>query len=438
MSKVFVLDTDKNPLNPVHPGRARMLLNQGKAAVWKRYPFTIILKETINDPKLEPLRLKIDPGAKHTGFALINDATGEVVWAAELEHRGFAIRDALTSRRGVRRSRRQRHTRYRKPPKHEWTRKGNRKPTPKHRREDWLAPSLNSRIENIMTWVSRLSKLCPVVAISQELVKFDLQAIVNPEISGIEYQQGQLFGYEVREYLLEKWNRQCAYCKAKNVPLQIEHILSRSKGGSNRVSNLCLACESCNTRKGTSRIEDFLKDDPETLSHILAHVKVPLSSAAAVNTTRWALKRKLEATGLPLEVGTGGLTKFNRTTRGLEKVHWIDACCVGHCTPSQLVIKGIKPLHIKATGHGNRQMCGTNKQGFPIRHRSRIKRHFGFQTGDIVKAVVTSGKKVGTYVGRVLCRKSGSFDITTSSGRITGINHRYCKGVYLSDGYSYS
>lgn len=189
------------------------------------------MKDAINDPKLEPLRLKIDPGAKTTGFALVNDATGEVVWAAELEHRGEAIRDALTSRRGVRRSRRQRHTRYRKPPKYEWSRKGNRKPTPKHRREGWLAPSLNSRIENIMTWVSRLSKLCPISAISQELVKFDTQVIVNPEISGIEYQQGELFGYEVREYLLEKWNRQCAYCKALGVPLQIEHIRPRSKAG---------------------------------------------------------------------------------------------------------------------------------------------------------------------------------------------------------------
>lgn len=83
-------------------------------------------------------------------------------------------------------------------------------------------------------------------------------------------------------------------------------------------------------------------------------------------------------------------------------------------------------------------MCGTNKHGFPIRHRSNIKKYFGFKTGDMVKSVVTSGKKVGVYVGRVLCRKSGSFDITTTNGRVAGINHRYCKGVHLNDGYAYS
>jgi hypothetical protein len=48
-----------------------------------------------------------------------------------------------------------------------------------------------------------------------------LQKLENPEISGIAYQQGTLAGYELREYLLEKWGRKCAYCDATNVPLQI-------------------------------------------------------------------------------------------------------------------------------------------------------------------------------------------------------------------------
>lgn len=86
---------------------------------------------------------------------------------------------------------------------------------------------------------------------------------------------------------------------------------------------------------------------------------------------------------------------------------------------------------------GTRQMCGTDKYGFPTRHRERSQVHFGFRTGDIVKAVVTSGKKVGEYVGRVLCRKTGSFDITTASGRITGISHRFCQPIHKKDGYSY-
>ena len=105
-------------------------------------------------------------------------STGEVIFAAELKHRGFAIRDALTSRRQLRRSRRARKTRYRQP------RFLNRT-----RPEGWLAPSLQSRVENIKTWVERLRKLAPIEAISQELVRFDMQLMANPDIQGQEYQQ---------------------------------------------------------------------------------------------------------------------------------------------------------------------------------------------------------------------------------------------------------
>src|SRR5712692_4379655 len=201
MSQVFVLDTNKQPLGPVHPGRARVLLSSGRAAVYKRYPFTLILKQAVGDPVVQPLRLKIDPGSKTTGLALVNDATGEVMWAAELTHRGQQIKPALDERRAVRRSRRQRKTRYRQP-------RLDHRP----RQPGWLAPSLESRVANILTWTLRLMRFCLIAAVSQELVKFDTQAMQNPELVGVEYQQGEVTGYEVRGYLLEKWGRQCAYC----------------------------------------------------------------------------------------------------------------------------------------------------------------------------------------------------------------------------------
>src|ERR1019366_9110112 len=109
MSYVFVVDTKKKPLNPVHPGEARYLLKAGKAAVLKHFPFTIILTYAVEIQEIQPLRVKLDPGSKTTGIAVVNDATGKVVFAAELSHRGQAIRDALLSRRGVRASRRARH-----------------------------------------------------------------------------------------------------------------------------------------------------------------------------------------------------------------------------------------------------------------------------------------------------------------------------------------
>ncbi len=426
MSKIFVIDSEKRPATPIHPAQARQLLRNKKAAVFRRFPFTLILKESRSEAPVQPLRLKIDPGAKYTGIVLVNDTTGEVVFAAQLKHRGFAIRDALTSRRQLRRSRRNRKTRYRK------ARFLNR-----IRRNGWLAPSLQSRIENIKTWVDKLRKIALIEAISQELVRFDMQLMRNPNIQGKEYQQGTLAGYETREYLLEKWNRQCAYCGVKDVPLQIEHIHPRAKGGSNSIVNLTLSCEKCNVKKGIKDIKEFIKKDQPRLEKILEQAKRPLAYAAAVNTTRFALLEVLKATGLPVETGSGGLTKFNRNQQNLEKSHWLDAACVGKSTPI-LNVKNVKPLLITANGHGTRQSCRTDKYGFPIRHCSRSKFHFGFQTGDIVKAVVTSGKKVGEYVGRIATRATGSFNISTKNGLVQGISHKACKHIHKKDGYSYA
>jgi hypothetical protein len=189
MSQVFVLDTTRQPLNPVPPGRARILLAAGKAAVFKRYPFTIILKCVVEHPDVHPLRLKIDPGSQTSGMALVHDPSGEVVFAAELTHRGPTITHALDQRRAVRRGRRQRNTRYRPPRFHN-----------RRRQAGWLPPSLESRVANVLTWVRRLGSLCELEALSVERVKFDLQQLEQPEISGTEYQQGTLLGYEVREY----------------------------------------------------------------------------------------------------------------------------------------------------------------------------------------------------------------------------------------------
>jgi 5-methylcytosine-specific restriction endonuclease McrA len=426
MSKVFLIDSEKHPLDPIHPAQARQLLRNKKAAIFRRFPLTLILKELGSDFPVSPLRLKIDPGAKHTGIALVNAQTGEVAFAAELKHRGFAIADALRSRRQLRLGRRARKTRYRKP------RFLNRT-----RPQGWLAPSLKSRVDNIKTWVEKLRKVACIEAISQELVRFDMQLMRNSDIQGKEYQQGTLAGYETREYLLEKWSRQCAYCGVKDVPLQIEHIHPRAKGGSNSITNLTLSCEKCNTKKGIKDVKDFLKKDPSRLEKILKQAQRPLADAATVNTTRFALLSVLKSTGLPVETGSGGLTKFNRCQQNLEKAHWLDAACVGQSTPI-LNIKGVKPLLITANGHGTRQLCRTDKFGFPNRHCSRTKFHLGFQTGDIVKAVVTNGKKVGEYIGRIATRATGSFNISTAAGLVQGVSHKYCTPIYRKDGYSYA
>ncbi|MEG4584993.1 RNA-guided endonuclease IscB [Microcoleus sp. MOSTC5] len=418
---VFVLDANRKPLTPCKPSLARKLLKVGKCKVFRLYPFTIILKKkVVQDP--QPVTLKIDPGSKVTGFALLLNSN--LIWVAELTHRGQAIKASLESRRSLRRNRRSRHTRYRQ------ARFLNRT-----RSKNWLAPSLQHRVETTLTWVNKLSKLAPVKTIFQELVRFDLQKMENPEISGIEYQQGELQGYEVREYLLAKWDRRCAYCGAENVPLQVEHIHPRASGGTNRISNLCLTCESCNKKKGTKDIKIFLAKKTDILKKIVAQAKRPLKDAAAVNSTRWALFNRLKETGKEIITGSGGLTKFNRIRLELPKTHFFDAACVGN-TP-EISVSANQPLNIKATGHGSRQMCRTDKFGIPSRYVPKFKFVKGFQTGDIVKAVVTSGKKIGTYTGRVAVRSSGSFNVSAAQGLIQGISHKYCFYIHQKDGYNY-
>ena len=300
MNHVFVIDTNKKPMSMCHPARARALLKEGKAAVFRTAPFTIILKEAKPDAIVKQMTAKIDPGSKTTGMVLV-DSDNRVLFAAELTHRGNAIKASLESRRALRSGRRSRKTRYRE------ARFLNRA-----RPKGWIPPSLQHRVLTTMTWINRFRRFCGLEELAVERVKFDMQLMRNPEISGVEYQQGTLAGYSVREYLLEKFNRTCVYCGAMNIPLQIEHIHPKAKGGSNAISNLTLACDSCNKKKDIISIEVFLKNKPDVLKRILSQVKRPLNDAAAVNSTHNALFDAMLKTGLPVETGTGAQTKFNR------------------------------------------------------------------------------------------------------------------------------
>ena len=429
MRRVFVLDRNKKPLMPCHPARARKLLKNGKAAVYRRYPFTIIMKCRVGGD-LQPIEIKFDPGSRTTGIALVGhfERGSEVIWAGNLNHRGLQIKRNLDSRRAVRRSRRNRKTRYRP------ARFNNRQ-----RPQGWLPPSLRSRADNVKNWMLKLAGLAPLTQIAVEIVRFDTQKIQNPEISGIEYQQGELAGYELREYLLEKWDRECAYCGAKNVPLEIEHIQARSKGGSDRVSNLTLACTECNINKGNKDIKEFLKCKPKRLKKIQAQAKAPLKDTAAVNATRYATGNALKGFDLPITItfSSGGRTKFNRVKLGYSKDHWIDAACVGESGAQVVIPPAITPLIITAKGRGSRQKCSMNQYGFPRTGPKKHKRVKGFQTGDIVKAVVTKGKKIGTYIGRVVVRARGSFDIGIGKKKVSGISYKYCQLIQRVDGYEY-
>ncbi len=418
---VFVVDKHKKPLMPTSEKRARLLLEKDRAVVIKMYPFTIRLKDRVGG-EVQQVRIKIDPGSKYTGVCIVRNE--KVLNLFQINHRGRVISANLTSRKQMRRRRRS-TLRYRKAKFNNRTKK-----------DGWLAPSLQHRVNTVVSFVHKLQKLLPVTAISMELVRFDMQKMENPEIGGVAYQQGELEGYEVKEYLLAKWDRTCVYCSAQQVPLEIEHIVPRSKGGSNKISNLTLACHFCNQKKGSQALEVFLEKKPDLIHKIQSQAKKPLKDAAAVNSTRLELSNELKACGLPLELASGGRTKFNRSRLSIPKTHALDAACVGEM--DFLTNWNIPTLEINCCGRGSYQRTRLDQYGFPRGYLTRQKSIEGFQTGDLVKANVTKGKKSGVYVGRVAVRASGNFNITTTNGTIQGINHRYCTLVARNDGYAYT
>jgi 5-methylcytosine-specific restriction endonuclease McrA len=283
-----------------------------------------------------------------------------------------------------------------------------------------------------MSWVDRIARWAPVRAAHVESVAFDTHAIsAGRPLEGAEYQHGTLHGYEVREYLLAKFGRTCIYCGATDTPLNIDHVHPRSKGGSDRVSNLVLACISCNQAKGNLPVEEFA---PAVAAQIKARAKAPLRDAAAVQSTRRALRRALDLRG-PTHVASGGRTKWNRTRNCLPKSHTLDALSVGKL---DIITETVTTVLVgRCTGRGGYSRTRTDKYGFPRTRLPRQKRFFGFATGDLVRAVVPSGKYAGTHTGRVVVRASGSFSIRTTSGLYVA-RHKYFRLLQQADGYSYA
>ncbi len=473
---VFVLDKHQNPLMPCSEKRARLLLERGRARVHKMYPFTIrLVDRKQEDSTLQPTRLKLDPGSKTTGVAVVveGDKGAKVIFLGEIKHKP-GIKLKMDTRRAVRRGRRNRHTRYRKPrfsnrhpekcvacgrnAKH-----GSRYCRPCHESRNFVdngfrdirlhQSSLQARVDQTMRAVTKLQKSLPITAISYENVRFDTQLMQNPTIEGVEYQQGTLYGYEVKEYLLEKFGHQCAYCEggSNDTILNVEHVIpkkpKRGIAGTDRISNLAISCRTCNEEKSNLQPEEWLtkllgsskaldQKRAKQLPEVMKKLKLPLKDAGVMNATRWALYRHLQTLGVPLEGGSGGRTKFQRVQHELPKEHYYDALCVGESTPETFTILPAYVQVWSAKGRGSRQMCNTDKFGFPTAHRQRKKAHFGIQTGDLVIADVLKGKYKGHYVGRIAVRSRPSFAISTG-GRKFDVHAKYCRILQHNDGWLY-
>ena len=418
---VFVIDKHKRPCNTISAAYARILLFSKQAVIYKRFPFTIRLRNDNAVLKDKSYTVKLDPGSRTTGVAITDDKES-VVMLAEIEHRGHIIKKSLDKRRVIRRSRRNRKTRYRE------ARFLNRT-----RPQGWLAPSVKSRADNVINFIKKHKKLLNINRVMIEDVSFDIaQMSSDIKLWGNDYQQGSLYNKNLREFIFSKTKGRCSYCGAK--AKEIDHIVPRAKGGTDSTYNLAASCRSCNKKKSNLSLKEFGKLMNKDYSQ-LEPKKLPKDAAIVQSARNYMVK---EITRIVPDTTTydAWLTKYNRDQLGLSKQHYYDALSVGEI-PTKFNFLTDKILQISAKGRGSRQMCRMDRYGFPRTSAKASKTVKGFQTGDIVKAIVPFGLKQGEYLGKVAVRSSGYFDIQTKTQVIQGIGYKYCHIVQRSDGYSY-
>ena len=419
---VLVIDKRKRPCNTISAAYARILLFNRQAVIHKRFPFTIRLRNDNAVLKDRKYTVKLDPGSKTTGVAITDD-NNSVVMLAEIEHRGHTIKRNLDSRRAIRRFSRQRKTRYRE------ARFLNRtKP------EGWLAPSVKSRADNVINFIKKYKKLINIDKVMIENVSFDTaQMSSDSYLIGTDYQQGNLYNKNLREFIFSKTKGRCSYCGGKAE--EIDHIIPRSNGGTNSTYNLTPACRSCNKKKSNLSLKEFGKLMNRDYSQ-LEPKKLP-KNAAIVQSARNYMVKEISKLVSNTTTHEAWMTKYNRDQLGLPKQHYYDALSVGEI-PSNFNFLTDKILQISAKGRGSRQMCRMDSYGFPRTSAKASKSVKGFQTGDIVKAVVPTGSKQGEYLGKVAVRSRGYFNIQTKTQVIQGIGYKFCRLLQRSDGYSYN
>ena len=303
---VYVISQNGQPLMPTeNHAKVRILLKNKKAKVIKRCPFTIQLAYDSTN-YTQDITLGVDSGSKHIGLSATTRS--KVLFESDVELRNDIV-NLLSIRRQNRRTRRNRKTRYRKP------RFNNRR-----RKEGWLAPSVQNKVDSHLTVIRKVHEILPITKVIVEVASFDIQKIKNPMISGTEYQQGeQLDFWNVREYVLFRDGHICQYCKGKKKDkiLNVHHIESRHTGG-DAPNNLITLCETCHTgyHKGIVKL-------PKTI-----HRGMSFKDATFMGIMRWAFYNKLKEIYPNVNLTYGYITKNTRIKNSLPKEHYTDARCI--------------------------------------------------------------------------------------------------------------
>jgi len=458
---VNVISKSGKPLAPTKRwGRVRRLLKEGKARIFCYGPFTIQLTYDTTEYVPVEASLGVDPGASDTPLAVEQHGPGaktcEITYAKEILMR-TDISTQLKRRANARKNRRGRKTRYRKPrfdnrPKTACSICG-KNHTPKlwkkvkrkngnsyknvsngrasicrkcqhehpgekgkHDTDIVLNPTLRNKVETIVREVEKLFKVMPVKKVRVEMAAFDAQKMTNPGIQGMEYQHGTLFGYEVKEYLLFKYGHKCAYCKNRrgDQVLEVDHIIPRIRGGSDRVSNLAIACRTCNWEKGSKTAGEYgFSNIQEEAAKYWA-----FRYSALTQSYKWALWRELSKLcakyNAILEATFGYQTKARRLELGLPKAQIIDAMVIAagdrgfSLPPEYLVERRIKarlPYH---------RFSNENKKGKTCVKTPAVREVYGFKLWDKVSFVDKAGEKTVGYITGLRAR--GSFEVSDLEG----------------------
>lgn len=365
------------PLMPCTKRKARLLLKEDRAVIYKYNPFTIQLTYATGETK-QDCHIGIDTGSKHIGVAITSE--DKVLFKGEIELRQD-VKSNIDTRRMYRRDRRNRKTRYRQP------RFLNRKKTDK-----WLPSSLQNRINHTYHWIDTLSSLVPSPELHIEVGKFDTAKMINPEINSVDYQYGQTYGFfDERYYVFARDNYTCQCCgKSKNKILQTHHIIYRSNGGTNRVDNLITVCTDCHTLENHKKGGVLYKWQKQ-------HKKVKQYKEPPFMN---ALRKRIFVKYPKAIITYGSETTPKRKEMGLDKTHYNDAIVISGISKINendgdwLLIKQFRKkkrsLH-EATARKGRKTPNVNQ----IRNSKNTPVYQGFYLNDKVSVLGKSGYITG-------------------------------------------
>ena len=397
---VFVLNKNDRPLMPCKPQKARKLLKEGRATVVRRTPFTIKLNYPCRG-YVQENTLKMDTGSKTIGVSVVCDMTRTELFSGEAIVRNDIVK-LIATRRELRRTRRNKKTRYRKP------RFMNRKAS---KQKGWLAPSVRNKIQEHIHVIKFLHKILPISHIITEVAEFDIQKIKNPEIYGIDYQNGEQKDFwNTRQYVLYRDGYTCQCCKGKSKDkiLNVHHIESRNTGG-NAPNNLITLCDTCHKgyHNGTVTLPKKIKRG------------MKFKDATYMNIMRWSFYNELVSIyGDKVSLTYGYETKSHRIANSLPKLHRVDALCIEEPEAKNIIRSDVYYLMKKVRCH-NRQI---HKQQILKGGKKKLNQQpynlLGFHLFD---RVLYKGN-ICFITGR---RSSGYFKLSTLDGNILHTSAKY-------------